>query len=259
MSAIAFFNRHRRILGALMMRELTTRFGREGLGFMWLVGEPLIFCFGVMALWTLTKPEYEHGIRVAPFVMTGYMSLLLIRHHINMSVGALQANIGLLYHRQIKSLHIFLARNGLEFLGTTTAFVVVYVALLAVGEVQLPSDWLLLYAGWALLGWMSMGLGLIMSGLAMRYDLADRLVSVISYAMIPISGAFFMVAWLPAGIRDAYMLIPFPHAIEMVRASVFGEFVETHYDPVYALAVGTVMNLLGLLLVTGAEDKIDVD
>lgn len=40
-----------RIIGALMMRELITRYGREGLGFLWLVLEPLVFCFGVMGMW----------------------------------------------------------------------------------------------------------------------------------------------------------------------------------------------------------------
>lgn len=256
MSALA---RHSRVLGALMMREMVTRFGREGLGFLWLIGEPLIFCFGVMLMWTLTKPAYEHGIRIAPFVMTGYMSLLLIRHHLSMSLGALQANIGLMYHRQIRPFHVFLARNGLEFMGTTMAFVVVYVILLALGQVSLPSDWLLLYAGWALLGWMSFGLGLIVAGLAMRYDVFERLASLIGYLMIPISGVFFMVGWLPQSAREIYMWVPFPHAVEMIRAAVFGEFVPTFYDPIYALAVGSAMVLIGLALISGAEHSIDIE
>jgi len=58
--------RHLKIVGALMMREMATRFGREGLGFAWIVGEPLLFCFGVMILWSFTKSPYEHGIRLAP-------------------------------------------------------------------------------------------------------------------------------------------------------------------------------------------------
>jgi hypothetical protein len=41
------------------MREMTTRYGREGLGFLWVVGEPLLFCFGVIIMWTLVKPAYE--------------------------------------------------------------------------------------------------------------------------------------------------------------------------------------------------------
>lgn len=255
----AFLSRQSRILGALLMREMTTRFGREGIGFLWLVAEPLAFCFGVMLLWTLTKPAYDHGVRVAPFVMTGYMSLILLRHQISLSAGALQANIGLLHHRQLSPLHIFLSRNLLEIAGATVAFIVVYVVLLALGQVDLPSNYLLLYAGWFLLAWIGMGFALILAGLAMRYDFMERLVPLLGYILIPISGAFFMVAWLPAHAQTVYLYVPFPHPIEMIRAAVFGEFVQTHYHPLYALAVGTAFNIFGMLLIASAREQVDVE
>lgn len=257
--SVAFISRQSRILGALLMREMTTRFGREGIGFLWLVAEPLAFCFGVMLLWTLTKPAYEHGVRLAPFVMTGYMSLILLRHQIGLSAGALQANIGLLHHRQIAPLHIFISRNFLEIAGATVAFIFVYIVLLALGQVDLPSNYLLLYAGWLLLAWIGMGFALILAGLAMHFDFMERLVPLLGYLLIPVSGVFFMVAWLPAHIQSAYLYVPFPHPVEMIRASVFGEFVETHYHALYALAVGTGFNIFGMLLIAGARDKIDVD
>lgn len=256
---IGAVTRQSRVLGALIMRELTTRYGREGLGFAWLIAEPLMFCFGVLILWTSTKPAYEHGIRLAPFVMTGYMSLILTRHLIGLLASALQANQGLMYHRQIAPMHIFIARIALELGGATGAFFVVYVVLLALGQVSLPHDYLLLYAGWFLLAWVSMGFALILTGLAMRYDLMERLIGLISYSLIPISGVFFMVDWLPAAYRHIYLLIPFVHGVEMIRAGVFGEFVNTHYNASYALFVGSIFNILGLLIISASRDRIEVE
>lgn len=256
---ISAVERQSRILGALIMRELTTRYGRQGLGFAWLVAEPLVFCFGVLLLWTATKPAYEHGIRLAPFVMTGYMSLILTRHLIGLLASALQANTGLMYHRQIAPMHIFIARVALELGGATAAFFVVYVVLFALGQVSLPHNYLLLYAGWFLLAWIAQGFALILTGLAMRYDLMERLIGLISYSLIPISGVFFMVSWLPARFREFYLLIPFVHGVEMIRAGVFGEFVTTYYDPPYALFVGTIFNILGLLIISASRDRIEVE
>ena len=88
------FRSHIRIIGALMMRETVTRYGRQGLGLLWLIGEPLLFCFGVIIMWSLIKPAYEHGVRIAPFIMTGYMCLLLLRHLVGANMNALQANGG---------------------------------------------------------------------------------------------------------------------------------------------------------------------
>lgn len=258
MALVNFIERNSRVIGALMMREIITRFGREGLGFLWLIGEPLLFCFGVLLMWSIIKPDYEHGVRLGPFVMTGYMCLLLMRHQISYAMGAVTANTGLLYHRQIHVLQLFASRNLLEFMGATIAFIVLYVFLIAVGEVSLPEDWMLLYTGWLLVGWMSSGLAVVLAALSLRFDLMERLVPVISYALIPLSGAFFMADWIPQPYRDQYLLIPLPHGVEMVRAAVFGEFVATHYDFWYALAWGGIFNFVGMILLAGVRERIDV-
>ncbi|WP_428151668.1 ABC transporter permease [Brevundimonas sp.] len=252
-------SRQTRIIGALVMREMTTRYGRQGLGFAWVIGEPLVFCFGVLILWSFTKPAYEHGVRLAPFVMTGYMSLILIRHFLALLSTAIQANLGLMYHRQIAPLHLLVSRILLEFGGATAAFMVVYAILLALGQVSLPHDYLLLYCGWLLLAWNASGFALVMAGLAMRYEIMERLVPVISYILIPISGAFYMVSWLPSVAREYALYIPFVHGIEMVRAGVFGEFVPTFFNAPYALFTGAIMNIIGLLIISASRDRIEVE
>lgn len=252
-------SRQSRVIGALVIREMTTRFGRQGLGFAWVMGEPLIFCFGVLILWTFTKPPYEHGIRLAPFVMTGYMSLILIRHLLALLSSAIQANLGLMYHRQVAPMHLLLARILLEFGGATGAFIVVYAILLGLGQVSLPHDYLTLYGGWLLLAWTASGFALVLAGLAMRYEIMERLVPVISYVLIPISGAFYMVSWLPASAQAYIKFIPFVHGIEMIRAGVFGEFVATHYNVPYALFTGAIMIIIGLLVISASRDRIEVE
>ncbi len=248
-----------RIIGALIMRELITRYGREGLGFLWLVLEPLVFCFGVMGMWSLMKPEYEHGVRVAPFVMTGYMGLLLFRHIVSVFSGAIQANIGLLHHRRVKALHIYLTRGILETVGGALAFVVVYVTLLIVGAVDAPSNYLNLYIGYLLMAWVSMGFGITMAALSLRFEVIERVVPVVMYLMIPLSGAFIMVDWVPYAYQDLYLLIPLPHTIEMIRSSVFGEFVPTHFNPYYPLYFGAVLNIFGLIVLNYTQKFIEVD
>lgn len=254
-----FVARNTRIVIALMLRELITRYGRKGLGFAWVIGEPLLFCLGVLVLWSVARPDYEHGIRMGPFVMTGYMCLLLLRHQITLSLSALQANVGLLHHRGIAVLHLYIARNILEFLGTTAAFVVVYGVLMVLGQVGWPANLLLLYGGWFLLAFMAAGLAMIFAALAIRYDVMERIVPLFTYILIPMSGVFFMAAWVPAAYRDAFLLIPLPHVVEMVRAGVFGEFVETHFNPLYALGWAAVFNVTGLLLLGGARERIDAE
>ncbi len=247
------------VIGALMMREIVTRYGREGLGFLWLVAEPLLFCLFVLVMWSFIKPAYEHGIRLGAFVMTGYMSMLLIRHVMSTCLAAVQANVGLLYHRQVSILHIYAARILLEILGTSIAFVAVYVLLFAFGQVEPPHDMLKLLGGWTILAVQSSGLAIIIAALALRFDTVERIAPLIQYGLIPVSGAFVMAAWVPQEFREVLLTVPFPHAVEMVRAGVFGEFVATYYDIPYALYWALGLNLVGLLLLAKAKYYLEVE
>ncbi len=248
-----------RIINALIMREIMTRYGREGIGFLWLIAEPLAFCVGVIILWTAIKPEYEYGLRVAPFVMSGYMCLVMLRHIVGHGMSALRANIGLLYHRKITPLHIYISRAILELAGATLAFIVVYASLLALGQVAAPKDFLLLLSGWLILAWLAFGLSMIMAALAIRYEAVERMGNIIMYLMIPMSGAFIMAQYVPDSVRKYYLYIPFPHAIEMVRAGIWGEFVKTYYTPLYPIAFGTVLLLIGLLLLNINRDHVETE
>lgn len=251
--------RQTRIVSALMIREMTTRYGRDGLGFAWIVLEPMSFCVGVLILWSLTKPAFEHGIRLQAFSLTGYMCIILLRHMISYSFTAIQANMGLLHHRQVKPLHVLISRNVLELGGTTATFILVYVALLALGLINVPANLLLTYCGWLMMAWLASGMALLMTGLAIRFEPIERVVGLMTYVLVPLSGAFFMIAWLPPKAQKIMLYIPFPHAVEMLRAGVFGPFVETHYDWFYPLAWGMVLNLVGLLLIATSRDQIDVE
>lgn len=256
-TAVRSLNKHRNIVGALMMREIITRYGREGIGFLWLVAEPLLFCLFVLFLWTSIKPAYEHGIRIGPFVMTGYMSMLLIRHMISGSATAVQANVGLLHHRQITALHIYVSRATLELAGTTIAFLAVYLLLLALGQVKLPANYLLLYGGWMILALQATGIGWILAALSLRSEVIERVTPVLQYALIPLSGAFVMAGWLPDNYREMLLWVPMPHAVEMIRAGVFGEFVETYYSTSYGVGWGVGLILFALILMARARHYLE--
>jgi capsular polysaccharide transport system permease protein len=63
----------RRVIVALMSRELTTRFGRENIGFLWIMAEPLLFACLVALVWTIMKGPEEHGVGIVAFVVSGYL------------------------------------------------------------------------------------------------------------------------------------------------------------------------------------------
>jgi capsular polysaccharide transport system permease protein len=70
----------RRVVGALLIREIYARFGREGLGFGWIIDEPLIFALPVLLVWSAVRDPYEHGMPLMPMLWTGYLPLAFPSH-----------------------------------------------------------------------------------------------------------------------------------------------------------------------------------
>jgi capsular polysaccharide transport system permease protein len=111
------FTVQRQVVGAIMMRELVTRWGRRDLGFAWLFCEPLVFAFPVIAIWTYVRTPYEHGLPITAFVWTGYMPILIFRHVTGGALYSFRNNAAMLYHRRVTPLDLFIGRQGLEALG----------------------------------------------------------------------------------------------------------------------------------------------
>lgn len=250
---------HGSILWALMMRELATRYGRYNIGFLWVIAEPLLFCVAVLGLWTLIKPPYEHGIRLAPFVVTGYMPILLVRHMVNQAMTCVRANASLLYHRQITVLHLFLSRMGVEFAGVSFAFIVVVTVLGVFGQMRAPEKLWMIYLGWGLLAWIALGLSLIVGAAAELVSVIERFVSTLTYVLVPLSGTFYMVAWVAPDYRRYVLLLPFIHPVEMIRGGFFGDAAPVFYDIPYTCAWAAAFTVLGLLMLRHVRDRVEVD
>jgi capsular polysaccharide transport system permease protein len=252
-------DKQRRILWALLMRELSTRYGRDNAGFLWVVLEPMLFAGCVSVMWSAIRTPFENGIPITAFVVTGYLPLILVRQTVNHSVSAVRVNASLLYHRQLAPLHLFIARFLIEFIGVSAAFVIIVTILNILGLMGLPKDINLVLGGWLLLSWISFGMATIMGALAEVFDFLERIVQIVTYIYIPFSGSFIMAATVSPEFRKVLLFLPFIHCTEMFRAGYFGEFIITYYNAGYAFVWGTGFVLIGLFLVQFVRLRVEVE
>lgn len=241
-----------RVLGAMIMREMVMRYGRENIGFLWLLLEPMILTCGVMIMWTVLRHE-AHGLTVAAFVLSGYMPLTLWRHVSSHAVSCLRQNLSLMYHRQIRLPDALIARALLEVGGITAALIVVYTMVRLAGIIQPYQNLGLLLAGWLFMAWFSFAVGLILAAASEKYEFVEKLVQPSQYLMLPISGMFFMVAWLPSGVQKLALYVPLVHCFELFRAGVFGDTVKSYYDVDYIFKCCLFTTAVGLYLVERAR------
>ena len=249
----------RRVIWALLMREVITRFGRDNLGVLWLVGEPLMFTLCVAALWTASGMNHARGIPVVAFAVTGYSSILLWRNSVGHCVNAVQANLNLLYHRNVRVLDVLVSRVMLEIAGATASFVVLTLFFVAVEWVVPPVDLLRVIFGWLMLAWFGASLALTIGALTSYGKLVSRLWQPASYVFVPLSGAVFMVDWLPPAYQKIVLVMPMVHGVEMVREGFFGNMVRAHYDVAYMATCCLVLTLTGLFLTHDVSRRVEAE
>ncbi|WP_298199266.1 ABC transporter permease [Novosphingobium sp.] len=248
-----------RVIHALMIRELTTRFGRENIGFLWIMVEPLLFAFLVGILWRFTKGSEEHGISVVAFVATGYIPLTLFRHGIQRNVVVFTTNSSLLYHRQIKIMDFILVRFCIEMLGCMMAYLFIGVVLIILGEFPVPEDIGLLIAGWLLYALFCFSVCLVIAPLSEMSEVMEKFIPVTTYIMIPFSGTFMMASWLTPDIRSYLMLSPFVNGMEMMRKGIWGDRVDAYYDVWNPLICSAVLIAVGLVLCRRVRRTLSVE
>jgi capsular polysaccharide transport system permease protein len=249
-----------RVIGALLMREILTRFGRHNIGFLWLFAEPALFTVGVTAIWMLTKMLHSSALPVAAFAITGYSSLLLWRNTVGRSLNAIEPNRSLLFHRQVRVFDLFYARILLEVSGATMSFFVLSIVFSTFdfGGMTWPADPLKISIAWFLLAWFAGALALFMGALAHMTELIERIWHVVAYLILPFSGVFYMVDWLPRSVQKIVLFVPIVHGVEMLRDGYFGEAVKTHYEVFYLATCSLVLSLFGLVVLKLVSRRVEL-
>jgi len=247
-----------RVLHALFLREVITRFGRHNLGVLWLFAEPMIFTLGVLSLWSLAGLRHGTNLTISGFAITGYSSVLLWRNCTSRSANAIQQNANLLYHRNVQVLDVLLTRILIEVAGATASFAILSAVFISLGLMNAPVDPMRVLTGWLMLVWFGAALALLIGSAASFSEMVERLWHPTSYLLFPLSGAAFMVDWLPARTQQYVLALPMVHGVEALRAGYFGTAIRAHFDLAYMAAINLCVTLAGLYLTQLAGRYVEV-
>jgi capsular polysaccharide transport system permease protein len=247
------------VIGALTQRELHARFGRENIGYLWLIGEPLLLASIVSLLHTSSVVGVE-GKGMSPFAFTviGYCLFIIYRGCFNRADHLFDSSTPLFYHRMIHPLDIILARWIVEVLGCISALVILMGIGIMLGIAYPPARPLYLFSAAFLISWLGFSLSMLIAAYTYESHFLSRFVHPISYFMMPLSGAFVTMSFLPEWARAYMAWNPMMAIFEMAR---YGQFEIASDKYLYwQFAVGTcaVTTYWGLIAVRRLRSRIHV-
>jgi capsular polysaccharide transport system permease protein len=234
------------VIRALILRELHTRFGRENIGYLWLFAEPMLLAAAVALLHGSSHLPISGGVKPIPFAIGGYGLFIMFRSVISRAETVLEANRPLLHHPPVTLFDMLAARSLLELASTVVVLAVLLGASVAFGLGDPPArpEYLLLAV--LLMAWFAFALGMLVAAASHAAPIVGRLVHPLLYLSMPASGAFFAMAWLPAGLRGWLAWIPLVHIFELLKLGQFAGFTSHYADILYVIGWCGVLTLLGL-------------
>lgn len=243
------FQIQKRVVKALILREMITRYGRNNLGFLWLFVEPLLVTMVFTVLWKFIRGHQISSINIVAFMITGYPMLMLWRKTSSKTMGAVSANSGLLYHRNVRVIDLLLSRMILEIASVTVAQIAIMLLFIFIGWIELPADIFYMLIAWILMAFFAFGLGFVLYAISCKSEVFGKIWNAMGIVFMMASGVFYLVSSLPQQAQEIVLWIPMAHGTEMFRHGYFGATVVTMENPWYLALWDIILLLVGLLTV----------
>ena len=248
-----------RVIGAILMRELHTRFGRDNIGYLWMFVEPMLLATAISGLHLAIHAHLPYGMDVVPFYLCGYTPFLMFRQIVNRAPATIESNRTLLFHRQISLFDLLFARALLDLVGVSLAFFTLVAVTVLLGLGQVPDRPLYMFVGLILMFWLSLAFSLPLCAIAELSTTVDRLVHPATYIMMPLSGVFFLAETVPPGWRDVLLWGPVIHIVQLIRMGQYGNFNSRYCDIPYVLIWCVVLTFFGLLTLKMARARLTLE
>ncbi len=126
--AIKGFQVQGRVIQAILLRELRTRFGQYHLGYLWAVIVPLLFILVLTTVYAAIGRRAAHGAPMEVLLLSGMMAWLTFTDVQNHASRAFQSNRQLLVYPMVSVMDIVIARTLLEF-GTKACVTIILILL----------------------------------------------------------------------------------------------------------------------------------
>lgn len=238
---------------ALLMRELQTRFGGYRLGYLWAPLEVIFQVVIYLVIFGTLMHRVLPGMDYKLFLVAGLVPYQMLSRIATRSLGAVEANQGLLMYRSVRHIDVIIARSFLELVIYFFTFVLMIVLLALFGVGFSLSQLHVVIFCWMTLFLFSFGLALIMMVVGYYGGEISKIVSLIFTVLYFASGVIYSIHIVPEPYLSYLLYNPFIHNLELIRHALSPSYPNYHIDMGYFLQWMIVVNFVGLLLYKAVE------
>jgi capsular polysaccharide transport system permease protein len=245
-----------RTVVALMLREMSSTYGRSNGGYLWALVEPISGIAFLTIVFSLALRSPSIGDSFALYYATGMLPLGLFRELSAKTAMAINFSKALLGYPRVTFVDAILARAILNSLTSILISVMLIGGMVLINPsfvfLNIPEMGLSFLMSIAL----GVGIGTLNCFLFWRFDWWQQLWKVLMRPLFIVSGVLYNFDDLPAFAQDILWWNPMVHVVGQMRMGVYATYEPDYISCIFVFAVSLAALSLGLTLLNRYHDDI---
>lgn len=237
-----------RAISALILREMSTRYGRTPGGYVWALLEPMGMILILGFAWSLVANSPTLGTSFLLFKATGFLVLQMFQVNANQVGRAMKFSRPLLFYPQVTWLDAVLARFLLNTLVVTLVTALILTGIIIYDDIGSVLDFPRILQAMALAAAMGLSVGMLNCYLFERIPVWEQVWTIATRPLFLISGVIFIYEDLPQTAQNVLWYNPILHLTGIMRDGFYPLYHPNYISDLYIwMWIGFPM-LTGLLL-----------
>lgn len=237
-----------RTVAALILREMSTRYGRTPGGYLWGIVEPLAAIVILSVAFSLVMRTPSLGTSFILFYATGYLPFNVYQTLANMISKAIGFSKPLLKYPAVTWIDAVIARFLLNSLTSLLITALLLTGILAIIDSRTVLDFPPIVTALALAMILGLGVGVLNCALSGLFPLWEMIWSIFTRPLFLASGVLFLFDTMPPIARTILWYNPLIHVVGRMRTGFFPTYTAPYVNEVYVVAIALTCLALGLIL-----------
>ncbi|MFV0492254.1 MAG: ABC transporter permease [Pseudorhodobacter sp.] len=237
-----------RSFGALILREMTTTYGRSPGGYIWAILEPVggLVLLSIVFSFIMRAPPL--GMNFPYFFAGGLLPFGLYMSTSLKISTAIRYSQALLEYPAVSFVDALLARFALNVMTQILVTFIVLAGIIMIYDLNPILRWGPIFMAMAMATAMGFGIGVLNCYLITAYPLWERAWAVLNRPMFILSGVMFTPEILPWQLRDLLLWNPLFHVTSEMRKGLFVTYEAKYVDSVFVFLIAAALSAFGLML-----------
>lgn len=236
-----------RAIIALILREMSTTYGRSPGGYIWAIMEPALAISLMAVIFSMGFRSPPMGTNFAIYYATGMLPFYMFTNTSSRVAQAINFSNQLLAYPRVTFWDAVMARFILIVL---TQLMVSYILLTFIvmrWETRTILDLPLITNSFAMAAALGLGVGLLNCVIMSRYPIYNTVWSVLTRPLVLVSGVIFPPENIPQPYRGWLEWNPLIHVTGEARMAFYHSYDGSYVSPLYTYSVAIICGFFGLL------------